>query len=375
MLGCRKDRLVALLSIDFTKAFDNAWWSDIVNNMINYDYPTHLIHIISGYLSDRLVTFTFNGANSSKSITKSCPQGNPLSPILWSILINPLLLSSFSAGTTVVAYADDISVVCADVTAAGLADKIQSSLDVVKRWSIESQVNINAQKTNIINFHRETLPLPIRLGGRRIEVVTVVKVLGLTFSSHRSKSRLNFNPHVETVLRKVGSLRNCLLNFCKNTYGMNTVKRKNLYKGLLRPVIAYGSEIWLDFALGKHKKKLESFQHTILRNAVRAYRTVSQSCVTVLSGVEPIVAHMRARQLRYQVGKGLRELSPGVTLAKATNEIRLTALQQVHIGTDDNFKFFFLFSLFLSISILTSLTPNFSPFMGTSERIYTDSTY
>src|SRR5699024_6977153 len=135
VLEGRRDRLTALLSIDFSKAFDNARWSDIISNMIGYGFPPYLISVLRSYLEVRSVRPTHNGNGYPTPTTNGCPQGSPLSPILWNLLINPLLSFAFPEGTTIVAYADDISIVCTDETAAGLAAKIQTSLDVVDDWS------------------------------------------------------------------------------------------------------------------------------------------------------------------------------------------------------------------------------------------------
>ncbi|KPM05827.1 hypothetical protein QR98_0042990, partial [Sarcoptes scabiei] len=74
----KKRRLVSIIAIDFTGAFDNADWNIIINNMINLQSPQHLTRIITNYFENRTITMQYNGNKYSKTLTKGCPQGSPL---------------------------------------------------------------------------------------------------------------------------------------------------------------------------------------------------------------------------------------------------------------------------------------------------------
>ncbi|KPM02664.1 hypothetical protein QR98_0010800 [Sarcoptes scabiei] len=52
--------------------------------------------------------------------------------------------------------------------------------------------------------------------------------------------KLNFTPHVNNIVNRTIKIKNILHCFCKNTLGVDTRKRQNLYKGLIRPVMTYG---------------------------------------------------------------------------------------------------------------------------------------
>src|SRR5699024_2564803 len=105
--------------------------------------------------------------------------------------------------------------------------------------------------------------------------------------------------HINNTIDKITKIKNCLFNFCKNTYGINTRKRQTIYKGLLRPIIAYGAEIWLDHVLKSHINKLESFQYKILRNSIMAFRTTSKSCTACLTNIEPLHTHLKIKQTKF----------------------------------------------------------------------------
>jgi len=47
-------------------------------------------------------------AHSTRNVSRGTPQGGILSPLLWVLVVNKLLLLLEEAGTIIVAYADDV---------------------------------------------------------------------------------------------------------------------------------------------------------------------------------------------------------------------------------------------------------------------------
>lgn len=77
--------------MDIAGAFDNLWWPSITQAMINKKIPQPFILIISSFLVDRVVQYNSNNANTSKSLSKGCPQGSVLDPFLWNIVLDGLI--------------------------------------------------------------------------------------------------------------------------------------------------------------------------------------------------------------------------------------------------------------------------------------------
>lgn len=331
----------ALLSIDFTGAFDNADWNLITQNLMEYGAPSWIVDIIRSFLQDRFVTCNYNNAEYTKAVFKGCPQGSPLSPILWNVLINPALVSIDSPGSRVHAYADDLNIVCTGENVRLLHANVQRTLDALADWSRLNRLKINAQKTHYMLFRSPPLNRSIMLAGTTIQPVTTMKVLGVTFSDHKYKRRLNFNPHVSNVLLKARKVRGALFTYCKNVYGINATKRKNLYKGLVRPILAYAAEIWLDHVLKSFIKKLESFQYVVLRNSIMAFRTVSKACVTTLTGTEPIYVYLKARQDKFRERRGSLILPDDTTITEHLEQAKSRALEDAFLETNPTFRGFF----------------------------------
>ena len=82
----------ALLKLDIQSAFDRAWHPAILANLIDKGMPPLYVHLISSYLMNRTITVSYGGGTATKTLTLSTPQGAVLSPFLWNLFIDPLLL-------------------------------------------------------------------------------------------------------------------------------------------------------------------------------------------------------------------------------------------------------------------------------------------
>ncbi|KAF7488501.1 Putative protein in type-1 R1DM retrotransposable element [Sarcoptes scabiei] len=310
ILDHKIDSLVSLIAIDFSGAFDNADWDIILKNMTSLQIPHYLVRIIDSYFQNRIVSMRFNNNQYSKTMTQGCPQGSPLSPLLWNILLNSLL-DSFSFGNaTIHAYADDITIIC--------------------------------HGKDITTLHRLTQEIltPIMLGSSTIQTVRQLKILGLTFENHKLKRKLNFTPHVNSIVNRTIKIKNILHCFCKNTLGVDTRKRQNLYKGLIRPVMTYGSEIWADQINKKQFSKLESLQHQILRNSIMAFRTVSKPCVTSLTKVETLQTNIKIKNTKFLHRNRIATLDT-IDISQFAKQTRKSELDSIFQSTNPNFRLFF----------------------------------
>ena len=93
--------------LDISGAFDNAWWPFVLYQLRRYNCPQYLQTLIRSYLTDREVVFEMEGARRSKTLTKGCPQGSILGPILWNVIFEDLLRQDYGDDVHIVAYADD----------------------------------------------------------------------------------------------------------------------------------------------------------------------------------------------------------------------------------------------------------------------------
>lgn len=205
---------VALIAVDIAGAFDNAFWPSIYHSLDHLKVPAQLINIIKSYLNDRKIVFDHNGLKTQKTLSRGTPQGGVISPLLWNIILDELLQTFNIPNCELTAYADDVTAVCWDKNVSDLKSTIIHVLHFIEEWCKSRKLELSSEKTSIIYFHCKNKQ-SIRYNNVLIRPSDQIKILGVTFSDHRLKSKLDFRPHVKTIIGKATRLKNLLFAFAK----------------------------------------------------------------------------------------------------------------------------------------------------------------
>lgn len=89
--GLSKKQIVVSASLDIEGAFDNAWWPAILDELRRKNLDKSSWNVLRNYLSDKTVEITYAGATIVKETNKGCIQSSICGPLLWNILLDPLL--------------------------------------------------------------------------------------------------------------------------------------------------------------------------------------------------------------------------------------------------------------------------------------------
>ena len=280
----KKEKYSAIIAIDLKGAFDNAFWPSIIYNLYNLNIPEKLIILIQKYLQDRQIIAKYSNFNIVKQITKGCPQGSALSPTLWNVMINNLTELDFfrKDNIQIALFADDITLILKEKNKKRMHSLIINSIKTINDWCKNNKLLINFEKTQILNLSNNKID-DIFFDNRKIEYCPNIKILGLTISNHYYKNKLDFSEHIKNIFNKVTKIKNTLLGLIHNTWGINDRKRVNIYKGMIRPMITYASQIYFPYLNKTQKKKLNQIQYSILTKAVKSYKYTSHSCIEVLA--------------------------------------------------------------------------------------------
>ncbi|KAA5782693.1 hypothetical protein F3H09_32010, partial [Pseudomonas aeruginosa] len=100
-----------MVSLDIEGAFDSAWWPAIKVRLAEEKCPVDLRRVMGSYLSDRVVRVRYGGEECRRATNKGCVQGSIGGPILWNLLLDPLLKEQESRGEYIQAFADDVVMV------------------------------------------------------------------------------------------------------------------------------------------------------------------------------------------------------------------------------------------------------------------------
>lgn len=343
---------VAIVTVDISAAFDNTWYPAVIQLLDQHNVPSALIKIIKSYLSNRIAVFTHSSMSTKKSITKGCPQGGVFSPLLWNILINDLLSNFSFQNSKILSFADDITLITWNVDIPSLENNIVHCLSFIQNWCDKVKLTISPTKTNLLYLHNKEKS-PIRFNNTIIYPSSEIKILGIIFSNHRHRSKLNFNLHVNYMINKCTRIKNSLFSLCARTWGIDSYKRLTLYKSIIRSVLSYCADVWFPSISKSSINKLNSFQYQIVRRCVYAYGSTSSHCVHLLARIPLLSDFLNSIQIKQSIiATGTdRHIAKcmAITLSK---QFLNSKFSQYLLSTNSNFRSFF------PISVPKFIVPN-----------------
>lgn len=141
-----------LISLDFQGAFDSVWHPIVLNFLRRHDCPTNLYQLLKSFLSGRMAVCRTRAQEVSVPASIGSPQGSPLSPLLWNILLYGLLDAKFPPGVHIQAYADDTIIVVSGNQRREIEVTASLALEVVSSWARRVKVKLNADKCSYLLF-------------------------------------------------------------------------------------------------------------------------------------------------------------------------------------------------------------------------------
>ncbi|XP_062529492.1 uncharacterized protein LOC119629800 [Bombyx mori] len=297
-----RKKIVTLISLDIEGAFDSAWWPAIRVRLAEVQCPIGLRRVMASYLRDRQVSVRYAGKTHTQKTSKGCVQGSVAGPILWNLLIDPLLGSFERRGDYCQAFADDVVLVVDGDTALEIETKANAALKHAREWGVRNKLKFAAHKTKAITITRKLKYDTPRLsmGRASIEMVKEIKMLGVTIDD-----KLTFNSHVSNVCRKAINIYKKLSRAAKASWGLHPEVIRTIYMAVMEPVILYAASVWAP-AVNKlgTQKQLGIVQRGIAQKICRAYRTVSLHSALILAGTLPLDLRVREVAALYRARRG-----------------------------------------------------------------------
>ena len=167
-------------------------------------------------------------------VLSGVPQGTVLGPLLFSLYINDI---SSDIESEIRLCADDC--VCYREIKNEETMKLQRDIDRLGSWARKWGVRFQPVKCNMMQLTRKRINkihASYTLEGTDLENVKSIKYLGVLITSD-----LRWKTHVSNVCTKA----NRTLGFLRrNLYSCPQEVKEAAYKGLVRPVLDYGSSVW-----------------------------------------------------------------------------------------------------------------------------------
>ncbi|KAJ8914379.1 hypothetical protein NQ315_017469 [Exocentrus adspersus] len=232
-------------------------------------------------------------------MTSGVPQGSCLGPLIWNIQYNELCALPLGDGAALIAYADDVCVVCSAKEEDQLIRVVNETLERIVSWMRDAGLELALHKTDaiLVKGRRTWQGGQFRIGNVPISITTEVKYLGVWLDSN-----LSFSKHIQEAAGKAERAANALVRLMPNVGGPGMAKRK-IIAASAQSIMLYGAEIWATATeVDSYRQRLASVQRRILLRVVAAYKTVAEDVVQVLAGVPPIDLLAKERQDVYKHG-------------------------------------------------------------------------
>jgi len=136
-----------IIFIDLKVAYDSVNHKKLFEKMKKKGYNTEIINAIKViYTSAKM---RLNTMQKHININKGVLQGGILSPWLFNIYIDDLVRSLKDINFDVLAYADDIAVICRN------REELDKVIDLLEEWSNIDEIAVNKKKSGILVIHND----------------------------------------------------------------------------------------------------------------------------------------------------------------------------------------------------------------------------
>ncbi len=297
-----KKEKVGLLMMDLSKAFDCIPHNLLIAKLYAYGFDKHSLRLIHSYLKGRQQRVKINSEYSSwKEILDGVPQGSVLGPLLFNIFINDLFL--FVKNSDICNYADDNTLIAADINIDSIITKLEADIDTLNSWFINNHMLLNEDKCQFMIVCSSRLSRNdtrrVTIAGKTIEECNKSKLLGITFDN-----KLTMDDHIKYICKQAS---NKLYALARISHYLNEHKRKILMKSFITSQFNYCPIIWMYC-----QRKCNNLINRIHERALRiAYNDYVSDFESLLEKDTSVTIHQRNIQaLTLEIFKTLNNLNP-----------------------------------------------------------------
>ncbi|MCP3661285.1 MAG: hypothetical protein GY696_02130 [Gammaproteobacteria bacterium] len=228
--------------LDIEGAFDNATFQSMLGALAQRGVEPVVVRWIGCMLRQRVVRASIGGCTMQVAVSRGCPQGGVLSPILWNLVVDELLVRLTAAGFFVQGYADDIAILVAGICLSTVSGLIQEALSQTVDWCVGKELSVQAGKTELILFtHRRKIEGFRRpyLNGVELRLSPEVKYLGVILDS-----KLSWKAHLVHKCKKAIVMLWQCRRIVGKSWGLAPKQMLWLYIAIVRPMLCYAALVW-----------------------------------------------------------------------------------------------------------------------------------
>jgi len=300
-------KVVSVLSLDITGAFDNVPHQRLLHTMWKKGVPGWILRITTEFLRDRRTKISIPG-HISEWIpeTTGIPQGSPLSPILFLFYSSELLqqFQEVENHTVGFGFIDDTSLITWGNTPEENCTRLEEAHSKCERWATKHGAAFAPNKYKLIHLQRNSrqerlqTQATVSIQGAEAELCTKrMRLLGFWLDP-----KLKWSEHIKVAQERMAAAVAQISRLVASTWGPSPQRSKLLYTAMARPVGTYGISAWAH-ERGKivrsRLNKIEKVQNTALRKVLGAFKRTPVALLETEAWILPITLYAQKLALNY----------------------------------------------------------------------------
>lgn len=225
----RKKKVISLF-FDISKEFDKVWPDGLLHKLKMINTPQYIINWIRAFIKNRKFYVKINNINSStETILAGVPQGAILSPILFNIYINDIIIAHNKNKNFSLLYADDL---CVSFIVKRIGKRIENIINIylnkLAKWLARWRFTMSPNKCSYIifcNSNNNTSSLNLKLSNGFIPKDNNPRFLGITFDR-----TICFIKNSEIIKEKSIERLNIIKIVSHKSWKLSSKTLSNLYK-------------------------------------------------------------------------------------------------------------------------------------------------
>nr|CAH0106515.1 unnamed protein product [Daphnia galeata] len=256
----RKPLNTYAIFLDIAKAFDTTWIQGLLFKICRKGVRANTLGWLNNLLRNRTYNVRIGNTHSEdRNLKVGVPQGSPLSPLLFSVMMDDFPILD-SPGETYM-FADDIESHIHASDGHEAETLLTPHLDSISKWSRKWRINFSPEKIHTANQ---------------------VKHLGVYFDKG-----LRWIKQTEVAISKAVKIKNLFTVLSNTKHGPSLDSLSILYKALARSRLEYGLTVYGSSSKGR-KAKLETVQNDILRIILNAQKSTPIKEMQCELGIPPL---------------------------------------------------------------------------------------
>lgn len=138
---------VLLISLDIKNAFNSISIKVILQYLTEHKCPENLNVLLAAIMRDRSIIYKNGEVDLKYKLKQGSPQGSPLSPLLWTLMISDLLIRKLPENAYIQAFADDITIIIKGDSKRKLQEIANKTLQIVENWGKTKNIDFNPAKS------------------------------------------------------------------------------------------------------------------------------------------------------------------------------------------------------------------------------------